>query len=134
MDTITYEYVIQDPDMWVEFATNLALSLLGLFVYVVFKVYKIAAVLGVRQFLNRNMPFFIWHALATLALGLVAFLAPESLLATLGELGVHIDAKYSFLTIGLSLASMAYGHKKKEMLEQIKLAKRAKEELEYLKE
>ena len=63
--------------------------------------------------------------LATLAIALVAFLSPDSLLATLTEAGIALKEEYAFVTIGMALASMAYGEKKKEMLKQIEMAERA---------
>lgn len=129
MEEITegYKYILQDPYTYIQFAINIGASLLALGLYVVIKVWVIRNELKMKAFFNSNKPFWVWHFVATVFISAISILMPNGLVETLMDFGIAIKADASFFSIGFMLAGMAYGEKKKEMLDYIEKAKFKKE-------
>tara|TARA_A100000172_G_C3044260_1_gene111870 strand:- start:54715 stop:55173 length:459 start_codon:yes stop_codon:yes gene_type:complete len=128
-----YKYLLQDPETYIDFGINVGFSFLALLLYIVIKVWVIRSQLNTWTFIKDNSPFWIWHTAATVILSAVTILVPTGITDTLLDFGIAVKEEASFFTIGYSLASMAYGPKKREMLDQLKQARDKKITQDFIK-
>lgn len=115
MEEMTYKYLIQDPEKWIEFGINIGGSILALALYVVIKVYSVAKEMDYKLFIKKNFPFWRWHFLATVVIAFINFLFPNAIEPLLSFFGIDLGAEGSFLMVGAALALSAYGENKKDL-------------------
>lgn len=130
------QYSVQDPHFWITLGGDIALSLLGLIAYVVFKVWNIKEDLQPKSFLGSNKRMWVWHFVATLVLAVIYHIDPNGTLPeSLDEIGINLGGKVAFLTAGWQLARYAYHNGKAPMkgtVEQKKFVKSHREDAQTI--
>lgn len=118
MDEVSF--LVSDINFWIKFFGQIVLSILGLILYVIFKIWNVKDQLNFSSFISTNKKFWAWHLAATLSIAIAYNIAPEELDVILSFVGIDLTGKASFLMLGLALAGAAYGEEKKKLLQEIK--------------